>query len=66
MDHLLVEIFLHWGLGLLLVIGGILWVLTVGFAGAMADSDPDPSSTNRAALWGAAAIVAGGVILVLL
>ena len=63
-DHLIVQIFLHWGLGGLLLIGGILWVLFVGFAGAMADGDPDPGATNRAALVGLVFAIIGVLILI--
>lgn len=65
-DHLIVEIVLHWGLGLLLTIGGILWVLLVGFAGAMADSDPDPAATNRSALVGVGVALVGIAVLIFL
>lgn len=65
-DHLIVEIVLHWGLGLLLLLGGILWTLLVGFAGAMADGDPDPAATNRSALVGVVVAVVGLAVLIFL
>jgi hypothetical protein len=65
-DHLVVQIVLHWGLGLLLAIGGLCWVLLVAFAGAMADGDPNPGATNRAALIGAIVAVVGVLILIFL
>lgn len=65
-DHLIVQIVLHWGLGLLFAIGGILWVLLVLFSSAMADGDPNPGATNRAALVGAVVALGGVLILIFL
>lgn len=51
--------------GVLLLVGGIGWTGLVVMAAAMADSDPDPRSTNGAALIGLGGAVLGGVILAL-
>lgn len=51
--------------GILLVLGGIGWAGLVVLASAMADSDPDPGSTNRAALVGLGVAILGGIILAL-
>lgn len=51
--------------GVLLLVGGIGWTGLVVMAAAMADSDPDPGSTNRAAIMGLGVAIVGGIILAL-
>jgi hypothetical protein len=51
--------------GVILLVGGLGWIVLVGFAAAMSDSDPDPRSTNFAALMGLVVAIIGGVVLAL-
>jgi len=68
-DHLIVQIFLRWGLGILLVVIGVGGILLVGFAGAMSDGAPDAqerASDDRWALFFGSIVATGLAIMVFL
>jgi hypothetical protein len=66
-DHLIVQIVLRWGLGIVLVLLGVAGIALMGFAGAMSDSAPDADERASENRWtiGCGVLIAAGVGLMI-